>query len=121
MDSDTGSVTITAKKSDQTLTKKFTVSKAKTGKTGSSSYQVVVESSSGNIFKNGLVNTVLSARVYYDNQEITSYLNANQFRWTKTNADGSSDTVWNTKYAGGRKTVPVTKKKFIEEQLSIAN
>lgn len=109
MDSDTGSVTITAKKADQTLTKKFTVSKAKTGKTGSSSYQVVVESSSGNIFKNGLVNTVLSARVYYDNQEITSYLNANQFRWTKTNADGSPDTVWNTKYAGGRKTVPVTK------------
>ena len=39
------------------------------------------------------------------NENITDLLDANQFRWTKTNADGSPDLVWNAMHAGGTKSI----------------
>lgn len=71
-------------------------------------YRVEIISSNGEIFKNGVINTVLTAKVYKNDVDITSVLNASAFKWTKTNKDGTLDTDWNTKYFGGQKTVTIT-------------
>lgn len=77
------------------------------GDTGAS-YRVEIISSNGSVFKNGVINTVLSAIVYKNEENITDLLNASSFKWTKTNADGSLDTAWNIEHAGGAKTVTIT-------------
>lgn len=77
------------------------------GDTGAS-YRVEIISSNGSVFKNGVINTVLSATVYKNEENITDLVNASSFKWTKTNADGSLDTPWNIEHAGGVKTVTIT-------------
>ena len=73
-----------------------------------SAYRVEIVSSNGNIFKNGNISTVLSARVYNNEEDVTDTINASAFKWTKINSDGSLDTAWNTQHAGGTKTIKIT-------------
>ena len=71
-------------------------------------YDIQIESSNGNIFKNGEITTILSAKVYKANEDITDTLNASLFHWIKKNRDGSLDTEWNTAHFGGTKQVTIT-------------
>lgn len=71
-------------------------------------YKVDIISSNGLVFKNGVVSTTLIARVYKNSTDVTDTINAARFKWTKTNADGTPDTAWNTSYAGGHKQVMIT-------------
>ena len=71
-------------------------------------YDIQIESSNGNIFKNGEITTILSAKVYKANEDITDTLNASLFHWIKKNRDGSLDTEWNTAHFGGTKQITVT-------------
>lgn len=71
-------------------------------------YKVDIISSNGLVFKNGVVSTTLIARVYKNSIDVTDTINAARFKWTKTNADGTPDTAWNTSYAGGHKQVMIT-------------
>ncbi|WFF72667.1 hypothetical protein [Proteiniclasticum sp. QWL-01] len=70
-------------------------------------YQVHIISTGGLLFKNGVISTTLLARVYQNNADVTDEIDANRFRWTKTNADGSPDTIWNDAHFGGVKQVQV--------------
>lgn len=108
MTTDTGKVTFTAKNSQLTLTKVFNITKAKAGKTGESSYNVVVLSSRGNTFKNGEIETTLKAFVYYGNRDITEELDANRFKWTRVSNDSASDIDWNAKNFSGKKQITIT-------------
>ena len=71
-------------------------------------YDIQIESSNGNIFKNGEVTTILSAKVYKANEDITDTLNASLFHWIKKDKDGNLDTGWNTAHFGGTKQITVT-------------
>lgn len=78
------------------------------GEDGQSPYDVDIISTNGLLFKNGIIQTTLTAVVYRGEENVTEQLDANQFRWTKINADGSLDKTWNTIHAGGAKTITVT-------------
>nr|DAF83288.1 MAG TPA: tail protein [Bacteriophage sp.] len=70
--------------------------------------EIVVKSSNGLLFKNGVIQTTLNAIVYRGKNDITDLLNSNQFRWTKTLSDGTPDEDWNNRHAGGTKSIVVT-------------
>lgn len=62
---------------------------------GSPSYTVYVESENGTTFRNGIVSTVLRARVYRGGEEITPLIPDGNFRWIRTSRDTESDRIWN--------------------------
>ena len=70
--------------------------------------RLVIISSNGNIFKNGNVKTLLSAKVYSWDEDITDTLDANQFIWTRVSEDTEADNVWNEQHFGGEKSVVIT-------------
>ena len=70
--------------------------------------RLVIISSNGNIFKNGNVKTLLSAKVYSWDEDITDTLDANQFVWTRVSEDTEADKVWNEQHFGGVKAVVIT-------------
>ncbi len=75
---------------------------------GQDAYHVEVISTQGNIFKNGIINTTLSAIVYKGNEDITNAINAAYFIWTRISADSVGDDAWNTEHAGGAKSIQIT-------------
>lgn len=105
---DSGEITFIARYKTTTLTKVAKIAKVKQGtpgEDGESPYNVELISSNGLIFKNGVISTIIHAIVFKGNENITDLLDANQFRWTKTNADGSPDLIWNAMHAGGTKSI----------------
>ncbi|MGM8141209.1 phage tail spike protein [Enterococcus italicus] len=70
--------------------------------------EIVVKSSNGLLFKNGVIQTTLNAIVYRGKNDITALLDANQFKWTKVLSDGTPDEDWNSRHAGGTKSITVT-------------
>ena len=70
--------------------------------------RLVIISSNGNIFKNGNVKTLLSAKVYSWDEDITDTLGANQFVWTRVSEDTEADKAWNEQHFGGAKSVVIT-------------
>ena len=70
--------------------------------------RLVIISSNGNIFKNGNVKTLLSAKVYSWDEDITDTLDANQFIWTRVSDDAEADKLWNEQHFGGAKSVVIT-------------
>lgn len=79
-----------------------------TGETGKSSYEVDIVSLNGTTFKNGQISTTLHAHVYYGSQDVTSELDANRFRWTRSSDDAVSDASWNDRNASGQKSIGIT-------------
>ena len=71
-------------------------------------YRLVISSSNGNIFKNGVLSTTLYATVFSWDENVTDSLDPNQFIWTRVSADPSSDAKWNADHAGGTKSVEIT-------------
>ena len=71
-------------------------------------YRLVISSSNGNIFKNGIISTTLYATVFSWDENVTDSLDPNQFIWTRVSADTASDAKWNADHAGGTKSVEIT-------------
>lgn len=65
------------------------------GRQGEDAVYVEITSQNGNVFKNGIINTTLFARVFRGDQEITSELEPSQFTWTRTSDDPQDDSYWN--------------------------
>ena len=78
------------------------------GKDGEDAYHTEIMSVNGNMFKNGVIDTWLYANVYKGSENITSQINANQFRWKRTSNDPASDALWNDKYSSGVKEIKIT-------------
>ena len=60
-----------------------------------SAVNVVVHSSQGNTFKNGLISTILSASVFRAGENITHLIHESEFRWFRTSSDTYADEYWN--------------------------
>ena len=71
-------------------------------------YRLIITSSNGNIFKNGNINTTLTATVFSWDENITDTLDDNQFIWTRVSDDAESDKEWNDSHYGGTKSIEVT-------------
>ena len=69
---------------------------------GSPSYTIYVESENGTTFRNGIISTVLRARVYRGGEEITPLIPDGNFRWIRTSRDTESDRIWNAAPHSGR-------------------
>ena len=74
---------------------------------GNISYDVLIESSNGNAFKNGDIETVLTAVVRKGNEDITEQFADTQFSWTRVSKDPEGDIVWNNAHKH-TKTVAIT-------------
>lgn len=58
-------------------------------------YKIELMSSNGLIFKNSVIDTTLTARLYKGDQDITNAVPVEGFVWKKTKADGTPDDIWN--------------------------
>lgn len=75
---------------------------------GEDSWKVEVISTNGFVFKKGVINTVLKAKVYKGGTDVTDLVDESKFRWTRVSDDSAADKIWNDKYFGGRKTITIT-------------
>lgn len=71
-------------------------------------YRLVISSSNGNIFKNGYIQTTLTAMVFSWDENITDTLDPNQFVWTRVSDDVEADKAWNDAHYGGTKSIEIT-------------
>jgi len=71
-------------------------------------YRLVISSSNGNIFKNGIINTTLYATVFSWDENVTDSLDPNQFIWTRVSEDAEADKLWNDAHFGGTKFIEIT-------------
>lgn len=79
------------------------------GAEGTSPYFVRIDSSNGNIFKNGEITTILSAVVFHGDKDVTEDLSPGQFLWTRVSADEFADAFWNEEKEKNRsKQIEVT-------------
>jgi hypothetical protein len=69
--------------------------------------QVVITSTGGDVFKNGVGSTVLTAVVYQAGAEIDAD-GKGTYTWTKYNKDGAIDTTWGTSGSKTGKTLSVS-------------
>lgn len=69
--------------------------------------QIIINSTGGDVFKNGEGSTVLTAVVYQAGQEIDS-AGSGTYTWTKYNKDGAIDTSWGTSGVKTGKTLSVS-------------
>ena len=70
--------------------------------------RLVISSSNGNIFKNGNIQTTLTATVFSWDENITDTLDPNQFIWTRVSDDAEADALWNSAHFGGAKSIEIT-------------
>lgn len=69
---------------------------------GSDSYSLLVESDSGTVFRNHMVETTLRARLYKAGTEITDRIPDENFLWNRISDDTDSDALWNAEEHRGR-------------------
>lgn len=69
---------------------------------------MIIKTSNGNLFKNNLINTVLTATLWRGGKEID--IDGSQFSyiWTKTDADGNADVAWNQAHTYSSKSITIT-------------
>lgn len=71
-------------------------------------WKIELTSPNGTVFRNGIINTTITAKVYRGKDDITSTLSNSQFIWTKRDRNGVLDNAWNTAHVGVGKTITVT-------------
>jgi len=71
-------------------------------------YRMQILSSHGSFFKNGVVNTTLTAKVYLWNDDVSGELDEACFLWTRSSADPEADEIWNRAHASGTKALEVS-------------
>lgn len=72
-------------------------------------WKVEIVSSNGLIFKNNIIDTVLSAKVYKGKKEMTDELDASKFTWKRTSMNKERDAKWNDLDGVGVKQITITK------------
>ena len=78
------------------------------GDDGVSPINLIIESSNGYQFKNNIINTTFTAKLYQDNKEIDKDGTRYAYVWSKVNADGTVDTAWNLAHQASQKSITIT-------------
>ena len=71
-------------------------------------YEIFIHSSNGEIFKNGVIDTVLTAYVRQGNKDVSTKFTDSQFIWSRVSEDEAGDLVWNRAHIGGSRHILVT-------------
>lgn len=74
----------------------FTITKRYDGVTGEDAYALHITSSNGQIFKNGVVHSTLTAHVYRGGMDITGEIPPDWFDWKRSSLNPKSDAQWNS-------------------------
>ncbi|MEN7388457.1 phage tail spike protein [Bacillus licheniformis] len=77
-------------------------------------YKIELHSSQGSIFKNGQINTIITAKVYKGRNEITSTIPNSGFIWRKRDKDGTIDTSWGNAHVNVGNTITVDRNDVVE-------
>ena len=85
-------------------TETFTISKQYDGQ---DNYSVYISSSQGNTFRNGIIDTTLSASLFKGGIDITDRIPDYNFRWTRISKNPEEDIIWNEAQHTG-KTLEIT-------------
>ena len=71
-------------------------------------YKIELISSKGSIFKNGIIETVLSAKVYRGKEDITATVPLSGFIWKKYDKNGILDNEWTNAHVGVGSSISIT-------------
>lgn len=71
-------------------------------------WKIELHSSNGLTFKNNIINTILTARVYRGAEDITNTLMKTSFIWNKVDKNGVEDTDWNNLKIGVGNIIQIT-------------
>lgn len=71
---------------------------------------LIIKTSSGNIFKNNLINTKLTATLWRGGKEIDKEGKDYSYIWTKTDDEGNPDEIWNQDHSYSQKTIEITQR-----------
>lgn len=71
-------------------------------------YRINLVSSKGDKFRNGVVDTVLTCRVFRGNDEITDKIKPHNFKWSKRDKDGKEDVQWGKSKEGLGNVINIT-------------
>jgi hypothetical protein len=63
---------------------------------GNDAYSIYIDSSSGCIFRNGTVTTVLTAQVMKGGEDVTNKIPESNFKWIRMSNNPESDEIWNS-------------------------
>ena len=63
---------------------------------GADNYSVYIASANGNVFRNGIISTTLSARVLKGGEDVTHLIPDKNFLWTRAGNNPADDTLWNS-------------------------
>lgn len=85
-------------------TETFTITKQYDGQ---DNYSVYIGSSQGNTFRNGIIDTTLSASLFKGGIDITDKIPDHNFRWTRISKNPEEDILWNQAQHTG-KTLEIT-------------
>lgn len=70
----------------------------------------IIKTSNGNIFKNNIIDDTLTATLWRGGKEIDKDGKEFSYIWTKTDADGNPDELWNKAHSYSSKTITITQK-----------
>ena len=62
---------------------------------GADNYSVYIASTGGNVFRNGIISTTLSARVLKGGEDITERIPGKNFLWIRVSDNAADDARWN--------------------------
>ena len=71
-------------------------------------YRADIHSTNGTIFRNGEVMTVLQARLYDFDRNITKELHPSQYKWTRVSKDEAADMIWDNQHSEGSYEIEIT-------------
>jgi len=71
-------------------------------------WKIELTSSKGFTFKNGIIDTVISAKVYRGKDDVTSTIASSGFIWKKYDKNGVLDTAWTNAHIGVGNSISVT-------------
>lgn len=77
---------------------------------GVSPIKVEILTTNGSIFKNGVIGTTLTAKLYRDDEEIDKDGTDFRYTWTKTRDDETSDMEWNQSHLSSQKSIRITER-----------
>lgn len=83
--------------------------KGEQGEQGESAVDVLILTDKGDVLKQGMEETTMTAHVYLGSKEITDTLEPSKFSWIRTSNNPESDTAWNSAHEGIGNVVKVTK------------
>lgn len=72
-------------------------------------YEIRVSSSNGYVFRDGIFETIYSAKLYKNGEDVTDQYDDKYFVWERKSSDNLSDREWNKAHSTGSKTLRISK------------